>query len=314
MLHCESVFFWPDLLFVNRSTCQGRFTIYDKSFYCVHLILKEKYNIVLSLHHQSGACYGHFVTDILPKFCLIPNYFYTSFIFLLNKKPNQRRFVNEAYNILGIPDQNLLQLQDHAIYAQKAIFFETGECIFPNPFILNKFRFYVSVFFNLDHESSSKYIFFNRYLSHTKLHRRILNFDELYLLSEKNFNNIKFDLINDILNFSILQQAHSFNKYKFLFAVDGAALGNSFFMQKNTLIIEVLHSSIDCYTGFLNVAMSFNRFFIAARDANILYKKNSPNTFSASLFFKLINLGLQKLKHEKAKTNLFIFSSNISSI
>lgn len=268
--------------------------------------------MVFSLHHQSGALFGHFITDVLPKLVLIPNFYYKNALFLTNKLYNKRLFVDDAYFTLGVPQNSLIQLSDHSIYARHAIIIEIGECIFPNPFILNQFRTIVKFYLLLDQNPPFKNVLYNRYFGHKKLHRRILNFDEIFYFAIKNYNGIKFETNNELLHLPIIEQAQCFNKYKILFAVDGAGLGNTLFMQKYTILIEIFHSSLTNYLGFFVMAMSYCRFFIAARDEHILLTQNSPNVISATLFIKLITLAFKKSEEKNITHANFKFNSLIS--
>lgn len=309
-VHCESAFFWEKVLFINRSTCQSRFTIYDKSQYCINFIYINL-DLVFSLHHQSGACFGHFITDILPKFVLIPNYLYKNAKFLTNKENNKRIFVDDAYCSFGIPQKNLIQLSNKALFSKTAIILEISECIFPNPFILNQFRQMATIVFNLDRNLPFKYILYNRNFGHWRLHRRIINFNEIFLVAKKKFPSYNFEKIDCILKVNISNQAIFFNQFKLIFAVDGAGLANTIFMQKNTILIEILHSSMSNYLGFFILSMSFSRLFINERDQNILLSANSPNVFSSSLFIKLISMAFNYLENKKTFSN-FNFISSIS--
>lgn len=314
-IHCEMALFWEHVLFINRSTCQSRFTLHDHSVYCIHFFSYKKYNMVFSFHHQSGALFGHFITDVLPKLVLIPNFYYQNALFLTNKLKNKRVFVDDAYLSFGVPQSNLLQLSDRTIFTEHAIILEIGECIFPNPFILSQFRKMANKFYLLlDLKPPFKNVLYNRNFGHKKLHRRILNFDEIFYFAIKKFikNEIKFETNNEILHFRIIEQAKIFNEYKLLFAVDGAGLGNTLFMQKYTILIEILHSSLNNYLGFFVMAMSYCRFFIAARDEHILLTQNSPNVISATLFIKLITMALKKLEKKNISQMYFKFNSLLS--
>ncbi|OHS98074.1 hypothetical protein TRFO_35566 [Tritrichomonas foetus] len=295
-LHSEMAFFDRRRVFINRTTCQRRFTIFSDTPICLAISQQFINKNVFSFHHQSGACYGHFLTDVIPKITLLPYFIIKKSYFITNIKFQERRFVEETYEIYGINRDQLIMGPSKLIFAKNAFIIETGECNLPNLFILNIFRKFSIPILGLDHFPAFRYILYNRKFL-TKLHRRILNCEELFLLCHKLFPKYNFSLFDDdhtITNRSIKIQAKFFNIIKFLFAVDGAGLSNTLFMQKFTTLIEIFPNKVS-YIGFFFISLSNSRFFVAVRDNKILLSSNSPNSFSPFLFVKIVN---QTIRHE----------------
>ena len=308
-IHPEMVLYWDNLIFLNRSSCQANFTLASTKPIVFHLSPKS-YDLVISLHHQSGALFGHFVTDILPKFALLPEKYLKEAYFMVNYDRNKRLFLDQFYDIMRIPPDHLI-MEREIVYAKKAIIIESGECTSPNPFVLNMFRKMCIKHFSLSTDPPDKYVIYNRNFGRTRLYRRLLNIEDLLMIVHryKQLSTYHFILYDDSNGLSVLKQAQFYSTIKLLFAVDGAGLGNTLFMQDHTALIEIFISTIKNYIGFFLLSMSNCRVFIGYRDIHIQLIKNSPNVFSASNFIQLLTLAIEKLEDKDLQKTDFVYET-----
>ena len=216
---------------------------------------------------------------------------------------------------MGIPPNRLI-MGKQLVFARKALLIETGECSDPNPFVLNMFRKMCTKYFSLSTEPPEKYVIYNRNFGPKRLCRRLLNIEDLLMVIHRHerFQKYDFILYDDNRKLSVKQQAQFYSTIKLLFAVDGAGLGNTLFMQDHTALIQIFVSTNHNYIGFFLVAMSNCRIFIGFRDYHIQLTRNSPNVFSSSKFIQILQLGLEKLEDERFLNSTFEYETSLLTI
>ena len=267
---------------VYNSFLTSSMTIFSKDSYYIYcpqkyniipLVVKYKFDTVIAIGHVGMTIFGHVFIDLLSFLLFLPKEVIEKGHFIFFHEP-----LKYSYILLSI--FNISKNQMHYLEVWKMAFAKEIYTFYPWPhynapyFCFLKIRDLLRIKFNLSNNLPTRIGFYTR----TSTYRCISNFKDILFLLNKKFN-YKIEQIPDYKN--LYESAKNFNEFKiFHMGFHGSILGNIYFMQENTTILEIGTSGSTLIIMKITQALNMNHIFYKMIEIDHFSRKNyylNPN-------------------------------------